>query len=165
MNYEKGTIDDVIVRNLAKYVDDRGWLCELFRQDELPENIWPVMSYVSLTLPGVARGPHEHVAQWDYFCFFGPGNFKVYLWDHRQESASCGKRMVIFAGADAPKAIAVPPGVVHAYRNISLESGTGLQRRQPALRRQGAAGAGGRDPLGRRGGFTIRAGLNTEGDP
>jgi dTDP-4-dehydrorhamnose 3,5-epimerase len=123
MTYEKGTINDVIVRNLAKHVDDRGWLCELFRQDELPENIWPVMSYVSLTLPGVARGPHEHVAQWDYFCFFGPGNFKVYLWDRRQESASCGKMMVIFAGADAPKAIAVPPGVVHAYRNISLEAG------------------------------------------
>jgi dTDP-4-dehydrorhamnose 3,5-epimerase len=123
MTYEKGTINDVIVKTLAKYVDDRGWLCELFRQDELPENIWPVMGYVSLTLPGVARGPHEHVAQWDYFCFFGPGNFKVYLWDRRQESASCGKRMVIFVGADAPKAVAVPPGVVHAYRNISLESG------------------------------------------
>jgi dTDP-4-dehydrorhamnose 3,5-epimerase len=123
MTYEKGIINDLIVKNLAKYVDDRGWLCELFRQDELPENIWPVMSYVSLTLPNVARGPHEHVAQWDYFCFFGPGNFKVYLWDRRPESATCGKRMVIFAGADAPKAIAVPPGVVHAYRNIALESG------------------------------------------
>jgi dTDP-4-dehydrorhamnose 3,5-epimerase len=32
--------------------------------------------------------------------------------------------MVVFAGADAPKAIAVPPGVVHAYRNTSLESGS-----------------------------------------
>jgi dTDP-4-dehydrorhamnose 3,5-epimerase len=31
--------------------------------------------------------------------------------------------MVIFAGADAPKAVAVPPGVVHAYRNIALETG------------------------------------------
>jgi dTDP-4-dehydrorhamnose 3,5-epimerase len=123
MSYEKGIINDVIVKNLSKYVDDRGWLCELFRQDELPEGVWPVMSYVSLTLPNIARGPHEHVAQWDYFSFFGPGNFKVYLWDRRPGSATCGKRMVIFAGADAPKAIAVPPGVVHAYRNIALESG------------------------------------------
>jgi dTDP-4-dehydrorhamnose 3,5-epimerase len=122
-SFERGSVEDVMVRSLAKYVDDRGWLCELFRQDELPENIWPVMSYVSMTLPGVARGPHEHVAQWDYFCFFGPGNFKVYLWDRRQDSPSCGKRMVIFAGADAPKTLAVPPGVVHAYRNISLEPG------------------------------------------
>jgi dTDP-4-dehydrorhamnose 3,5-epimerase len=122
-SYERGPIDDVIIRDLRKYVDDRGWLCELFRQDEIPEQTWPVMSYVSLTLPGVARGPHEHVTQWDYFCFFGPGNFKVYLWDRRQESASFNKRMVVFAGGDAPKAIAVPPGVVHAYRNISLEAG------------------------------------------
>jgi dTDP-4-dehydrorhamnose 3,5-epimerase len=122
-SFELGPIEGVIVRDLKKYVDDRGWLCELFRQDEIPEWIWPVMSYVSLTMPGVARGPHEHVAQWGYFCFFGPANFKIYLWDNRQGSPSCGKRMVVFAGADAPKAIAVPPGVVHAYRNAALEPG------------------------------------------
>ncbi len=49
--------------------------------------------------------------------------FRSLLSDRGQESAGYGKRMVIFAGADAPKAVAVPPGVVHAYRNISLESG------------------------------------------
>jgi dTDP-4-dehydrorhamnose 3,5-epimerase len=123
VSFEKGTINDVMVRDLKKYVDDRGWLCELLRQDELPEIVWPVMGYVSLTLPEVARGPHEHVAQWDYFCFLGPSNFKVYLWDRREKSASYGKRMVIFAGSDAPKAIAVPPGVVHAYRNVSIVPG------------------------------------------
>ena len=121
--FEQGAIEGVLVRDLTKRVDDRGWLCELFRQDEIPQAVWPVMSYVSLTLPGVARGPHEHVAQWDYFCFFGPGNFKLYLWDRRQDSPTGGQRMTVFAGVDAPKAIAVPPGVVHAYRNISPNSG------------------------------------------
>lgn len=123
MNFEQGAIHDVIVKHLAKHVDDRGWLCELFRQDEIPTAIWPVMCYVSQTLPGIARGPHEHAAQWDYFCFFGPANFKVYLWDNRQDSPSYGRMMVFFAGADAPKAVAVPPGVVHAYRNTSGEPG------------------------------------------
>ena len=122
-SFERGSVEGVIIRDLKKYVDDRGWLCELFRQDEIPEQVWPVMSYVSLTRPGVARGPHEHVVQWDYFCFIGPANFKVYLWDNRQGSPSYGKMMIVFAGADAPKAIAVPPGVVHAYRNAGGEPG------------------------------------------
>lgn len=123
MIFEKGTIDGVIIKELKKYVDERGWLCELFRQDEIPGEIFPVMSYVSLTQPGVTRGPHEHVAQWDYFCFLGPANFKVYLWDNRETSATYGKMMVIYAGVDAPKALAVPPGIVHAYKNIGIEPG------------------------------------------
>lgn len=121
--FEKGTIDGVIIKELKKFVDERGWLCELFRQDEIPGEIYPVMSYVSLTQPGVTRGPHEHAIQWDYFCFLGPANFKVYLWDNRETSVTYGKMMIVYAGADAPKALAVPPGVVHAYKNIGIEPG------------------------------------------
>ncbi|HEY6009808.1 MAG TPA: dTDP-4-dehydrorhamnose 3,5-epimerase, partial [Geobacteraceae bacterium] len=77
--FTKGRIHDVVVRPLAKYLDERGWLAELYRSDELPADVMPVMAYISMTQPGVARGPHEHVDQTDYFCFIGPSNFKVYL--------------------------------------------------------------------------------------
>lgn len=123
MNFEQGPVEGVIVRDLKKHEDGRGWLCELFRQDELPEEAWPVMSYISQTRPGVARGPHEHAVQWDYFCFIGPGSFKVYLWDRRERSSTSGKKMTVLAGAEAPRAIAVPPGVVHAYRSVGSEPG------------------------------------------
>lgn len=118
--FVKGTIQDVTVRPLRKFLDERGWLAELFRRDELP-GVNPVMAYISMTLPGVSRGPHEHREQTDLFCFIGPGNFKLYLWDVRQDSPSCGVRQIIYAGGDAPLFVTVPPGVVHAYRNISLE--------------------------------------------
>lgn len=123
MKFERGKIEGVVVRNLTKHVDERGWLCELFRQDEIPAEIYPVMAYASLTLPGVVRGPHAHERQWDYFCFLGPSNFKVYLWDHRPASPTHGRMMVLYAGEDAPRAVAVPPGVVHAYRNIGPRPG------------------------------------------
>ena len=80
--FTKGKIHDVVVRPLAKFLDERGWLAELFRSDELDPQVMPVMAYLSMTQPGVARGPHEHLDQTDYFCFMGPSNFKVYLWDH-----------------------------------------------------------------------------------
>ena len=82
-SYIDGEIDGVIMRPLKHFHDSRGWLVELFRQDELVEDRWPVMTYVSQTLPGVARGPHEHVDQTDGFAFIGPSDFKLFLWDTR----------------------------------------------------------------------------------
>jgi dTDP-4-dehydrorhamnose 3,5-epimerase len=121
--FNKGKIHDVVARPLAKFLDERGWLAELFRSDELAQPLMPVMAYISMTQPGVARGPHEHIDQTDYFCFIGPSNFKVYLWDSRKDSPTCGIRQVIYAGADSPFMVIVPPGVVHAYRNIGCENG------------------------------------------
>jgi len=119
MKFERGTIEGVQVRPLSKYVDERGFLVETFRNDSLPEGLTPVMSYVSYTEPDTARGPHEHEQQTDIFAFLGPGNFKICLWDNRGSSPSFGKKMTLFAGADNPSSVVVPPGVVHAYRNIS----------------------------------------------
>lgn len=121
--YLSGTIHDIVIRPLRKHLDERGWLAELYRSDEVPADSLPVMAYISMTQPGVARGPHEHADQTDYFCFLGPGNFKLYLWDSRPGSPSFGRRQVIFTGADNPLTVIVPPGVVHAYRNISRECG------------------------------------------
>jgi len=74
-------IADVLFRPLRQHADSRGWLVELYREDELAESLHPVMAYVSQTQPGVARGPHEHVDQTDYFAFIGPGDFELVLWD------------------------------------------------------------------------------------
>ncbi len=116
-------IAGVLWMPLRKFHDGRGWLCELFRHDELPEEFHPVMSYLSVTDVGTARGPHEHVDQADYFCFLGPSNFKVYLWDNRKGSPTYGTFQSDVVGADKPMALVVPPGVVHAYKNVGKEPG------------------------------------------
>ena len=121
--YKKGRIHDVVMKPLAKFLDERGWLAEMFRSDELPEWFRPEMAYISMTVPGVARGPHEHTEQSDYFCFIGPGNFKVYLWDARKDSPTFGTKQILFSGVDSPLSLIVPPGVVHAYKNVSAENG------------------------------------------
>lgn len=123
MEFKKGKIHDVIVKPLSKYLDERGWLAELFRADELDAGIMPVMAYISMTQPGVARGPHEHVEQTDYFCFIGPSNFKVYLWDRRKDSPTYGVKQVVYTGVDLPMMMVVPPGVVHAYKNVGIDNG------------------------------------------
>jgi dTDP-4-dehydrorhamnose 3,5-epimerase len=117
--FKAGKIEDVIIKPLKKFVDERGWLCELWREDVLDGSHTPVMSYISLTEPGVVRGPHEHVAQADLFCFLGPGNFKMYLWDNRPESPTYNVFQTFVVGQDNPASVIVPIGVVHAYKNVS----------------------------------------------
>lgn len=121
--FKTGSIEGLVVKNLVKYVDDRGWLVEIFRQDEMEEKYFPVMGYISMTAAGIVRGPHEHLDQADCFVFIGPSNFKVILWDNRKTSPTYMVRQVLYAGEDAPKSILVPPGVVHAYKNVGDKQG------------------------------------------
>jgi dTDP-4-dehydrorhamnose 3,5-epimerase len=121
--FKDGNIDGIIIRHLNKYTDNRGWLIELFRHDELNQEYFPVMSYISMTSPGVVRGPHEHVDQTDLFGFIGPSTFKVYLWDTRKNSPTFMQKQVILVGENNPASVIVPPGIVHAYKNVGTQPG------------------------------------------
>jgi len=123
LNFKRGEIEAVVVKNLKKFEDERGWLTELFRQDEMSEEIYPAMAYISSTLPDVTRGPHEHLEQVDHFCFIGPSNFKLVLWDNRERSRTCMNKMVLHVGENDPKTVIIPPGVVHAYKNVGENPG------------------------------------------
>ena len=116
-------IKDVVVRDLRKVRDERGWLSELFRQDDLEPEFFPIMAYISSTLPGVTRGPHEHQDQADLFCFIGPSNFKLRMWDNRTDSSTYRNMMTLIVGEDDPKAVLIPKGVVHAYQNVGTVDG------------------------------------------
>ena len=113
-------INGVAIKKIEKFSDDRGWLAEIFRNDEI--DFQPAMEYISQTKPEVVRGPHEHIKQSDYFIFLF-GTFRVYLWDNRIGAANYRQLETIDVGQDNPCAILVPPGVVHAYKCISAEPG------------------------------------------
>lgn len=117
--FQESLIHGVKIKPLRRFHDARGWLVELFRNDELSPSDHPVMAYVSQTLPGVARGPHEHREQSDCFAFVGPGDFKLYLWDERHDSPTRGHCQALIVGESNLVAVIIPPGVVHAYENVS----------------------------------------------
>jgi dTDP-4-dehydrorhamnose 3,5-epimerase len=117
--FQPGPIEGVVIKPLARFEDSRGWLVELFRHDEMAPSHHPAMAYVSQTLAGVARGPHVHRDQADCFAFIGPGDFRLYLWDDRPDSPTYRHRQTLVAGPSHPLTVTIPPGVVHAYKNIS----------------------------------------------
>ena len=134
-------IEGVVIKKLEKFKDERGWLAEIYRNDEIDpeadaspgiiskELYWalrrygagykPAMAYFSESKPGVARGPHEHKEQTDFFIFIGPGKFRVYLWDNRKESATFGEKIDFEVGGEEITSVLVPPGVVHGYKCVS----------------------------------------------
>jgi dTDP-4-dehydrorhamnose 3,5-epimerase len=112
--FRNGEIEGIVIKEFNVYPDSRGWLSELFRKDELSESFVPQMGYISITHPNIARGPHEHREQTDYFCFLG--KFELYLWDNRKESATYQNKKIIHISDRL--IVIVPPGVVHAYKNV-----------------------------------------------
>lgn len=88
---------------------------ELVREDELPPGVVPRMAYISLTHPGIGRGPHEHRFQTDVFCFIS-GRFVLKLWDRRPGRDCVDEGFEV--GEMNPVLVTVPPGVIHGYRNI-----------------------------------------------
>ena len=110
-------IKDLVVKKINKYEDERGWLAEIFREDEIDFHI--AMSYISSTKPGVIRGPHEHKYQSDFFVFIGSGNFELHLWDRRKNSETFQEYIKLEVGENNPTMVIVPPGVVHGYKCVS----------------------------------------------
>lgn len=113
--YRDGLIRGVGIGLLSKNKDERGWLAEAYRNDDTP--LIPAMSYVSLTHPGIARGPHEHVDQTDMFVFM-KGHWIIRLWDAREGSETLGNMTTL--EIKEPMKVLVPKGVVHAYYNASV---------------------------------------------
>lgn len=111
-------IKGVFFIDLVRNDDGRGWLTELYRSDHLDPQNMPAMGYVSQTLPGVVRGPHEHEGQTDLFCFVGPADFELVLLEK-----TSGREERHIVGESRPVSVAVPPGVIHSYRNISGKPG------------------------------------------
>jgi dTDP-4-dehydrorhamnose 3,5-epimerase len=119
----ESSIQGVIIRKPALNEDRRGWLTEIFRTDEIDQELQPVMAYISITRPGITRGPHEHNRQTDYLSFPGISRFRIHLWDNRQESPSFGVHYSFETEELTPYIVVIPPGVVHAYTNIGTADG------------------------------------------
>lgn len=121
MYYYYFMIEGVKITKINKFKDERGYLAEFFRNDELDYK--PVMAYLSFTKSGVIRGPHEHKKQADFFVFAGLGDFELHLWDRRENSPTKGEYFKEIFGESNPSSIIVPPGIVHGYKCVTETGG------------------------------------------
>ena len=101
----------------------RGWLCELFRHDDLPAEFHPVMAYISMTEAGVAAGRTNTSIRADLLLFHRPVALQGLPVGSSRRFADLLARQTEIVGVDRPMLLIVPPGVVHAYKNVGGEPG------------------------------------------
>jgi len=114
-----GAIEGVIIKDLKKIVDDRGWLMEIMRSD------WPEFdkfgqTYITTCKPGVIKGWHYHKLQHDHFIPIR-GNALVALYDARAESRTKGLVQEIEIWEKKPMLIKIPPFVYHGFTPLDDE--------------------------------------------
>ena len=99
------------LKNIEKHTDERGWLVEILRDDEIKEEIKQV--YFSTSKPGVIRGNHYHKHKVEWFSVV-KGKAKLVLEDNESK-----EREELILSEDKPAIVKVPPNISHAIQNIS----------------------------------------------
>lgn len=102
------------VKNLKIHSDERGWLVEMLKRNEIKEDIKQI--YVATIQPGQVRGNHYHLKRKEWF-FIISGKVEIHLQDIKTKEKVCLK-----ASSDKPKLITIFPKTAHAVRNISEET-------------------------------------------
>lgn len=113
-------IEGLIIKSLKVHADERGTLMEMLRADEDVFRQFG-QAYVSLNYPGVVRAWHWHEKQWDYWVVI-KGMVKAVCYDARENSPTKGQVTEVFLGDKDQKQIVIPPGVVHGYKTIGVDT-------------------------------------------
>jgi dTDP-4-dehydrorhamnose 3,5-epimerase len=112
-------IDGVVVKDLKVIPDERGWLMEIFRNDDKFFQKFGQV-YLTVAYPGVVKGWHYHKVQTDHFCCV-KGMLKVVLYDDRPDSPTRGEVNEFFLGEKNPQLVRIPAGVLHGMKGIGVE--------------------------------------------
>ena len=111
-------IEDVVVRELKTYSDERGFFRELIRvSDDFFHEGFGQWSH-SLMFDGVIKAWHLHRVQTDWW-YVVNGVLRVGLCDMRPDSQTYKIVMDFLMGdLQAPRVLKIPPGVAHGCKTI-----------------------------------------------
>jgi len=106
-------IEKVRVVELDKKADERGYFCELIQgRDVSMLNGFGLVYISQAAASGVIKGNHYHRRKTEWFCVI-KGIAELYLKDKTNSTT-----MKIEMGEEDLKMVEVPPGIVHAFKNI-----------------------------------------------
>lgn len=108
-------IKDLVINKLDVKNDDRGWLAEILRKENLPEKNGFGQILVTVAKPGVTKGNHYHKRKEEWYCVIR-GTGKVLLKEN-----SSGQYQEVVMGDENMVAVKIPKNVTHAIQNIGNE--------------------------------------------
>ncbi|NLO74433.1 MAG: dTDP-4-dehydrorhamnose 3,5-epimerase [candidate division WS1 bacterium] len=115
-------IEGVALKSLNVHADERGYLMEIFRDDdELFERFGQV--YMTTCYPGIVKAWHAHTRQHDNVCCVA-GSMRLGLFDDRADSPTQRETMSLILGLVHPVLVHIPPGVWHGFTPAGPETAT-----------------------------------------
>ncbi|MGH2907053.1 MAG: dTDP-4-dehydrorhamnose 3,5-epimerase family protein [Solirubrobacterales bacterium] len=105
-------IEDVIVRELTVFGDQRGRVFEGWRAEWTPFTVKQLTE--ARAQAGVLKGLHLHYIQWDWWRVV-QGRMLVGLYDARPHSPTFKNHATFEMAPDEPFALGIPPGVAHGF--------------------------------------------------
>lgn len=116
-------IEGIVVKDLIKHVDERGFFSELLREDwnELLGEDSIVQFNLSYSYPGIVRAWHRHLrGQVDYFICI-EGAIKVCAYDDREDSETYGELDEIVLSSERLRVVRIPGILWHGYKAIGTK--------------------------------------------
>lgn len=113
-------IEGVVVRDLVKNVDERGFLSELLREDwkDILGEDKIAQFNLSYSYPGIVRAWHRHLrGQVDYFICV-KGAIKVCAYDDREDSKTLGELDEVVLSDERLRVVRVPGILWHGYKAL-----------------------------------------------
>ena len=111
------SIDGVIIRPAMTIPDERGTVCEIYREGWAVSSMPLVYVYQVTIRPGKIKGWVVHRKQ-DDRVFVSQGAVKWVLYDNRDDSLTRGRLNEIFLSEQNRALLIIPQGVFHAVQNI-----------------------------------------------
>jgi dTDP-4-dehydrorhamnose 3,5-epimerase len=116
-------IEGIIVKEIKKLVDERGFFSELLRKDWdiFIQNEEIVQINLSYSYPNIIRAWHRHLkGQIDFFICI-TGAIKVCAYDDREDSKTFGELDEIVISEEALKVVRIPGILWHGYKALGVK--------------------------------------------
>lgn len=108
-------LSGVKVTQVKLHKDERGWLAEILRQEQLEGATSFGQFLVTTACPGVVKGNHYHRRKKEWFCVIkGRGLLRL-------EDNLTGAWQELYLGDGNLVTVMIPPEVTHAIRNEGQE--------------------------------------------
>lgn len=105
-------IKDLVINKLDIKSDERGWLTEILRKENLQSKNDFGQIFITVAKPGVTKGNHYHKRKEEWFCVIR-GKGKLLLKEN-----SSDQYQEVLMGEENMVAVRIPQNVTHAIQNI-----------------------------------------------
>ena len=105
---------NIEIKELTVHKDNRGWLAEIFRPDDVNKTIKGQIT-ITTAYPGIVKANHYHKRKLEWYCVI-KGKMKLVL-----KEMSTGKKEEMILSDDKLKILKIGPNIAHGFKNIGNE--------------------------------------------